>query len=63
MMRFEIRDHLKAQRKLARGYGGRIMLWASTQAIGFYEKLGFVMINADQNQMLLTEEAAQKLLE
>ena len=63
MIRFEIRDHLKVQRKLARRYGGRIMLWASAQAVGFYEKLGFAVINANQNQMLLNGEVAQKLLE
>jgi RHS repeat-associated protein len=48
---------------LARGYGGRIILHASDQAMKFYEKLGGVLVDPKTNEFFFSEQAAQALLE
>jgi len=49
---------------IARGYEGSIHLVAASQAVSFYEKLGFVLTQSGSGgpEYLLTIEAAQKLL-
>ena len=48
---------------IARGFGGRIILTASDQAKGFYEKLGFVLTDPGNNVYTLSTNAAQSLMQ
>ena len=48
---------------IARGFGGQIILTASDQAKGFYEKLGFVLTDPGNNVYTLSTNAAQSLMQ
>jgi RHS repeat-associated protein len=51
------------QESMARGYGGRIFLHSSEQAMKFYEKLGGVLVDPSTNQFFWNEQAAQAILD
>lgn len=48
---------------ITRGFNGQVVLRSAGQAMGFYEKLGFVLTDPTANEFFLSTEAALRLLE
>jgi hypothetical protein len=51
-----------AKRSMESGKDGRVKLWAVDSAVPFYEKVGFIRDEPDDNSMTLSPQAAKKLL-
>jgi hypothetical protein len=50
------------QESIERGYGGRIILHSSQQAVSFYEKLGGILVDPNTNKFLFNEQVARSIL-